>query len=208
MEALSLNKMSNSLPNEHSELDPLNTPNQNFGLSNAQFDDMVIQLKQGNESLFEKIFLAHFKECTNYIKFNYNAPHEVAYDITMDTLIEFRLKLLTDKIVYGNLRYLFTLMASQLYIKSIAKDNKVKQSIFEYAEEIDESEEKIDALKNAWKELSLEDRKLLENFYYLDIPLNRIAEVENKSDAALRKQKQRAVDKLRQVFFTIYNNNI
>jgi predicted DNA-binding protein YlxM (UPF0122 family) len=123
----------------------------------------------------------------------------------MDTLIEFRYKLLTDKISYGNLRYLFTKMAGQLYLKSIAKENKVKESIFESIEVEDDIEDKMIALKNAWSSLSHEDKKLLENYYYLDIPLNKIAEVEYKTDSALRKQKQRAVDKLRQIFFTVYN---
>jgi hypothetical protein len=190
---------------ERVEVQQSSSPNQNFGLSKSQFDTIVYELKQGNESLFEKIFLSHFEDCTIYLKNSYKAPYEIAYDITMDTMIEFRYKLLTDKISYGNLRYLFTKMAGQLYLKSIAKDNKVKESIFESTEEIDDYEDKILALKGAWAGLSPDDKKLLENFYYLDIPLNKMAEVENKSDAALRKQKQRAVDKLRQIFFSVYN---
>jgi DNA-directed RNA polymerase specialized sigma subunit len=88
----------------------------------------------------------------------------------------------------------------------VGKDNKIKQVRIEEEEEFDDNNDKFSALKDAWQALSLEDKKLLEKFYYLDIPLNRIAEVENKSDVALRKQKQRAIEKLRQVFFTIYNN--
>lgn len=206
METLSIKTLSDISTMDRSEVHQLASPNQNFGLSKIEFENIVSQLKQGNESLFEKIFLSHFEECSSFLKKNFKAPCEIAYDITMDTLIEFRFKLLTDKITYGNLRYLFTKMAGQFYLKSIAKDNRIKEAIIPLSDEVDEYEDKLIALKNAWKSLSNEDKKLLENYYYLDIPLNKMAELGDKSDAALRKQKQRAVDKLRQIFFKNFNN--
>jgi DNA-directed RNA polymerase specialized sigma24 family protein len=191
---------------EKGQVHKTSSENQNFGLSKIQFDNIVDKLKFGDEGLFEKIFLSHFEDCIIYLQKNFKASRDQAYDITMDTLIAFRLKLLTDKIVYGNLRFLFTKMASQLYLKSISSEDRMK-NIFQDDEETDEDmAERIFALKNAWQTMTIEDRKLLESVYYLDIPLNKIAESTNKSDAALRKQKQRAIDKLRQIFFTVYNN--
>ncbi len=179
--------------------------NQNFGLTKIEFDAVVDKLKQGDESLFECIFLSHFEDCISFLIKHYKIGHEIAYDIAMDTLIAFRQKLMTDKISYGNLKYLYTKIAGQIYLKSLAKDNKIKSGITEAIEIEDEIEDKLTALKDAWTTMNADDRKLLENFYYLDIPLNKIAEIEKKSDTALRKQKQRAMEKLRQLFFTVYN---
>lgn len=39
----------------------LPTVKQNFGLTKVQFEEMIDQLKGGNEALFERIFLSHFK---------------------------------------------------------------------------------------------------------------------------------------------------
>ncbi len=179
---------------------------QNFGLTKVAFDTMVDKLKLGDESLFKQIFLSHFKDCSSFLVKHYKAPYEIAYDITMDTLIEFRYKLLTDKICYDNLRFLFTKIAGQLYLKYLAKQNKVREVMGLNTNTEDDYEDKLIALKKAWSSLSPEDKKLLEQFYYLDISLIKLAELENKSDAAMRKQKQRAIAKLRQVFFNIYNN--
>ncbi len=178
---------------------------QNFGLSKIEFDEVVALLKSSDETLFERIFLAHFEDCMYFIIKKFKATQEVAYDITMDTMIEFRQKLLLDKIAYGNLRFLFTKMASHHFIKSNAKESKLKDIYFDANDDEDGFEEKLSTLKNAWNDMSIEDRKLLEQFYYLDIPLNKIAEKENKTDSTLRKQKQRAIEKLRNLFFTIYN---
>lgn len=177
---------------------------QNFGLTLGQFEDVIAKLKLGDESLFEKIFLAHFDECMIFLINNHKTSIEDAYDVSMDTLIKFRQDLLCGKIAYGNLRYLFTRMAANAYIKSVVKEKKLKEIFASEVEEEDASEAQFDSLLQAWDEMSAEDKSILENYYYLDIPLTKIAELEKKPDATLRKQKQRAIEKLRTVFFTKY----
>lgn len=181
------------------------TSNQNFGLTKIQFDNIVLKLKDGDESLFETIFLAHFEDCMTYLKSTFKCIHEVAYDTTMDTLVEFRQKVLSDKITYGNLKYLFTRMACNIYIKATVKENKLKEIFLQADEDNETFEDQLASLKKAWNEISTEEKKLLEKYYYLDIPLNKIAELDNKTDASLRKQKQRAVEKLRSIFFKNYH---
>jgi RNA polymerase sigma factor (sigma-70 family) len=74
--------------------------------------------------------------------------------------------------------------------------------------QVDEShwEEKLIELERAWDCLEPNDRLLLEKYYYQEIPLNKIAESENKSDASIRKQKQRSLDKLRDIFFNLHQS--
>lgn len=174
----------------------------NFGLSEPQFNEMVEACRQGDETIYEKIFLHHFSSCMEYLKRNYSASEEDAYDASMETLIAFLKKLKLGKITYGNLRFLFTRMASQIYLKWIKKENR-KDSIegldlIEEKEEIDE--EDLQILDKAWNELTEDCQVLLKAFYYDKTPLNKIAESENKTPASVRKQKQRCIEKLRKLF--------
>ena len=179
----------------------------NFGLSEAQFNQMLIALKKGDNSLFEQTFLLHFQDCMNYLKRRYKASHEDAYDVSMDTLLEFCKRLKKGKIVYGNLRFLFTQMASQVYLKWIKKQNLVGEwEDLEIPEEKPESvdEEATSALNKAWSQLGTNCQKMLRSYYYDQVTLNEIASDLGKSDVAVRKQKQRCMEKLRGLFKQYY----
>ena len=179
----------------------------NFGLTEAQFDQMNATLKQGDNRLFEQTFLAHFQDCMNYLKRNYNASHEDAYDISMDALLEFCRRLKAGKITYGNLRFLFTQMAGQMYLKWVKKQ-KVVGELAEIEieatppEEVDE--EAMNALNQAWEQLGSNCKRMLRSFYYDQVALKKIAEDLGKSDVAIRKQKQRCMEKLRNLFKQYY----
>lgn len=176
-------------------------PAKNFGLTPEAFDLLLHKLKARDETLFQTIFLAHFEDCMNYLKSRFSLQHERAYDITMDTLLIFRRRLLEGKIRYGNIRFLFTRMASQLYLKEINRQLP-KEEMSEIQAMLDETEEPIDEeslglLRQAWEKLCETCQNLLRRFYYHQATLKEIAEEQQKNAAALRKQKQRCVEKLR-----------
>ncbi|WP_046755775.1 RNA polymerase sigma factor [Kordia jejudonensis] len=180
---------------------------QNFGLNEASFNEMLQNMKTGNEELFEKIFLAQFEETISYIMNRYKVSRSMAYDATMDALLKFRKRLLEGKITYYNMRFLFTQMAGQFLTNTLKKNNK-SVAITEN-EDVGEIEETIDAnildyLDIAWKQLGDQCGKLLENFYYKKIALKELAKKLGKSDAALRKQKQRCLETLRSYFLKQY----
>jgi hypothetical protein len=100
-------------------------------------------------------------------------------------------------------------MASQFLTDAFKK--KAKLSEIEEEDRVeDESEELDDAildyLDSAWKLLGNQCSKLLENFYYKKIALNELAKTLGKSDAALRKQKQRCLETLRAIFLKHYKS--
>ncbi len=173
----------------------------NFGLNLGEFDSLVQELKRGSNLLFERIFLSHFGDCIGFIQRKYNAPYDDAYDATMETCIEFRLRLIDDKIRYGNLRYLFTKMATQKYLRNL----KVYQS-----REIDEDDlreeknmydqEDIEKLFLAWSKLGKECQSVLKLNYYSNMKLSEIALLIDKSAAAVRKQKERCISQLLGIF--------
>ena len=96
----------------------------NFGLTEATFNDLVSELEQGRETLFEQVFLTHFEDCVRYLINTYKATPEDAYDASMDAMVEFCKRLKTRQINYGNLRFLFTRMAGQIYLKWIKRQKR------------------------------------------------------------------------------------
>ena len=187
-------------------MDELNTENimhKNFGIERDEFDYMVSKLRFGNEEMFEMIFLKHFGSCMDYLKYNYNASQEEAYDISMDTLIDFRKSLIESKIQYGNLRYLFTKMAIQRLLRFRKKNQKIetRAELPEIQDFIDlDSAEELVLLDKSWAKLGSDCKNLLMQYYYLKVKLNVIALEKEISPGAVRKQKERCVNKLQMNF--------
>lgn len=99
--------------------------NKNFGLSNEQYEHLSQQLRTGqSEELLGIILTAFYRKCTTWLQQKFKVTDsDRAHDIFMDTMELFRTKVVQDKIDYGNLEYLFTLMAKQHYIRSYAQTN-------------------------------------------------------------------------------------
>ena len=174
----------------------------NFGLTEDAFSDLADSLRGGDDGLFEQIFLQHFESCMSYLKRQYKATHEDAYDASMHTLLEFHHRIRDGKIQYGNLRFLFTRMAGQYYFKWIKKENLTTElsdlDLADPPEDVDP--EMLAVLDKAWNLLCDKCRGLLKAFYYDKKTLAEIAEAQEKDPAAIRKQKQRCVEKLRDSF--------
>lgn len=179
----------------------------NFGLTESAFNELAEALRQGDNRLFEQVFLAHFQECMSYLKQRYGASHEEAYDAAMDTLVEFHGRLLERKVRYGNLRFLFTQMAGQAYIRSARKEKlHVSGEGLEIAEEAEGMEEEaLRCLHKAWERLGESCQYILKGYYYFRNAPQEIAAKLEKSDAAVRKQKQRCMEKLREFFQEYYH---
>ena len=170
----------------------------NFGLTERTFIDLCVQLREGDETIFEIIFLEHFQDCVHFLKRKYNIDQTTAYDISMDTILQFRQKLILRKINYGNLRFLFTSMAGQIYLKSLRskKKNENLSSLFD----TEDLEEDFQILEKAIQDLGDGCRKLLKQNIYDNLELKDIAVMYGKSAAAVRKQKERCINRLRLLF--------
>ena len=177
----------------------------NFELTEDQFYEMVKALQKGNEQIYEQIFLSHFKSCLSFVKHKYSASHQDAYDATMDAMLAFMRKLKDGSIKYGNLRFLFTQMAGQMYLKWVKRESR-KEGIEghdESEEQLIFGEENIELLGKAWIKMGDQCKSLLNDFYYNEKALNDIAEQLGKSASAIRKQKQRCIEKLREFFIQL-----
>lgn len=182
--------------------------NQNFGLPETMFNQMVRNLKEGDDELFERIFLKHFEDCVKFIVKQYKAEWTDAYDASMECLLEFHWRLKQGKIIYGNLRFLFTRMASQIYLKWIKKEGMTDQisGDFDLIEEPKQMDSELfQSLNYAWQGMCDQCQKLLSAFYYENVSLKEFAQTQNKLPATIRKQKQRCLEKLKGLFLNQTN---
>ncbi len=190
----------------------MDNPIQNFGLKKADFDQLVSDLQGGNEKLFETIFVQHFESCRSYLMRECSAQADDAYDVTVETIIKFRQMLVEGKIQYGNLRFYFTKMAKDAYLKIIAKNKKmpVGELLENEADVADEStaafdEEQVLALDKSWKLLGDECKDLLRQHIQEGFQLKEIALNLAQSEANMRKRKERCMAKLKSLFFDNYS---
>lgn len=172
----------------------------NFGLTEASFAKMALDLQANDTRFFEQVFLRQFEETMEYVKRKYNADRQDAYDATIDALLAFRLRFVQGKLSYGNLRFLFTKMASQLYLKSL-KRSRIHVDAALHLERDIEPEEGTDEppaeFSRAWKKLGQPCKQLLVNYYYGKMKLLEIAQELSKKPETIRKQKERCIDKLK-----------
>lgn len=170
----------------------------NFGLTEREFVDLCVRLRDGDEQIFEVIFLKHIEDCIKYLEMKYRIDRPTAYDISMDTILEFRKKLIARKISYGNLRFLFTSMAGQIFLKTVRARKKTENVTSLYEHEDMEADYQI--LEQSLEELGDGCKKLLKQNIYDNVELKEIAELQNKTAVAIRKQKQRCLDRLKMLF--------
>ncbi len=185
---------------------------QNFGLLESEFEQLTLQLKQGNEQLFGQIFRVHFEECRRYLIKECNASPEDAYDFTVETIIQFRQLLLLDKLHYGNLRFLFTKMAKDAYLKYLDKAKRLPTEDLDdpnYGRQVADNttfDELLDEdayvlLGKAMAQISDECHQLLKNHFFDGLQFKLIASYIGDTDVNVRKRKERCMEKLRSIFF-------
>ena len=169
----------------------------NFGLSEDQFNVMIDDLIQGKENLFEQAFLNHFERSMNYLINKNGAGKEEAYDITMNTLLEFRKRLLEGKVSYGNLNFLFTQMCSQRYKREKGKkiDNETYEQVNSDTPTFDE--ETYQLLDEALSKMGDNCQSLIQDVYYNKLSYKVMESKYSKAMTALRKQKERCITKLK-----------
>ncbi|MEM6770391.1 MAG: sigma-70 family RNA polymerase sigma factor, partial [Bacteroidota bacterium] len=172
----------------------------NFGLTEVEFQALKEKLRQGDQSLFEHVFLAHYQDCMAYVVKADGATEEMAYDATMDALLAFRTGVAQGKIGYGNLRFLLTRMARQYYYKKVKREAKHRLEELEdlpISPDVELETTLQDQLEKGWKTLGEECRQLLRAIYFLGKSYKELAELKQRTAAALRKQKQRCIEELR-----------
>lgn len=182
-------------------------PKDNFGLSKLEFNEFVNKVRDGDESLFIRVFNIHFKSSVRFIQNKFSISEEVAYDVCMETMLEFRNKLKNGKISYGNVRYLYTKMAVHKYLDDIKRKKKVTEAIdvfMEGSKSLSISETEFLATLNlAIDNLDESQKHMIKEIFYSGKETEQIIEENEISYSTFRKRKQRSLDKLKLTFLGI-----
>jgi len=168
--------------------------NKNFGLTETQFSQMITDLVNKSEKLFEQAFMNHFERSMSYLINKNGAERETAYDVTMNTLLEFRKRLIQGKVKYGNLNFLFTQMCTQRY----KRDNESHETF---------DEETFALLDRTLSKLGEECQALIQDVYYNKLSYKLMEAKYSKASSALRKQKERCITKLKMLIRQKINSN-
>lgn len=180
----------------------------NFGLTATEFEQMVEQLHAGNDEIYRQVFLTHFNYCMSYLKKQFNVSHEDAYDATMDAMLEFCHRIRAGKVKYGNLRYLFTRISGQCLSREKRERTagREEEPFAEMTEQVDVNTEALEGFSAVWNRFGEPCKTLLYRFYYDRTSLKSISIELNRSEAAIRKQKQRCLEKLQALVSNQLNN--
>jgi len=168
---------------------------------------MTEELRNGSdeyfELLFRRLFVYTYREMIETMKISEPDAKEAA----IEALYEFRKKLINGKVKYGNVNYLFMVMARRKFIQGYNKRKKIgflEDNPYEVEDIIDEievkkwSEEDFLAMEEAFKSLDDKCKDLLHKIYYKKVDTGKIAKKLGINRVAVRKRKQRCLDKMRE----------
>lgn len=182
----------------------------NFGLTSSEFQHTVDNLRSGDDEIILKSMTNQLPESMRYLCSKFQIPRETAYDVCMDTFLEFREKLVKGKIKYGNLRYLFTRMSVNNYLDQMKNRNKIGEAVESFQKEIQadptNKETFFKQLDAVVSDLSDEQRSLIKDIYGSGLSLEQIAEKNNITYPNIRKKKERLIKKIREKFQVLKAN--
>ena len=187
----------------------------NFGLTETEFTTLLAALKDGDDRLFERVYLAQFKYCMEKLMSFDKLSEQHAYDATMDAVLKMRDLLLEGKVHYGNLRHLFVKIDRQLYYRKAGRelptelqdvqDIPLMQAIEE--DEVVLLEPLYRKMEAAFKQLGDSCRELLKRHFYDRQQLKEIATADGTNYATLRQQKGRCIKRLQKLANIIPEQN-
>lgn len=204
--------MTNSLKNlPVSQVLKIPDSKDNFGLTKKEFDQFVAKVKVGDETMFIRVFNVHFNPSVRYIQNKFSIPQEMAHDTCMDTMIEFREKLIAGKIKYGNVRYLFTKMAVHRYLDDLKRKNQINEAIEVFVggrSQLNLKDTEFLRLLNfTIDNLETAHRHMIKEIFFSGKGIDQIIAENGITYATFRKRKQRSLEKLKAAFLEILKKN-
>ena len=156
-----------------------------------ELNEIIKQLKEGNNIFLQKIFEEHGLYCIKQLKIKYNCPVEDAEDIFIEAVLNFREKVIKGQITFlSNIRnYVFTtcnnmwLSRHRQDLRKIKKTSEVQRFFYEelnhshedIKEEITYKESLLNISRKAFNELDEKCRDLLHYFYIDNLKMKEIA---------------------------------
>ena len=161
-------------------------------MNQEEFSALKAQLKEGDNNYLKIIFEEHGAYCINNIQRKFKCPLEDAEDILVDAILNFRDKILQDKIEYiTSIRnYVFTTCVNMKrekdYYTNKKREKEHEVTLFLYDENDEAQEYKEELLNlslNSFKQLGESCQQILRYFYIYKYSMTEIATKMNLSNA-------------------------
>jgi len=156
-------------------------------------------LKKGDNSLLEKIFRENKKYCIDKLVFEKNCMQEEAEDIYVEAIINFREKVLADKVTYLTdvKYYLGQTCLNMFYVRIKQKQrwdrntSDIERFFYESDYVIDEDDydynRAMNITRKAWSLLKEKCKDIIHYFYIDRLKMSEIAELMDFSSADVAK---------------------
>ena len=186
----------------------------NFGLTISEFQISVENMRNGSDGFLLNSLAKQLPESMIFLQNKFRMSRSESYDACMETFLQFREKVLAGKIKYGNLRYLYTRMCVNTVLDSKRNSDKITTAVEQFQSSIGldaaDSELFFEQLDTVISQLTTDQRKLVNEIYFSDDKLEKIAEKLEISYSNLRKKKQRLLNLIKnkiQINLKQLNNN-
>ena len=93
----------------------------NWGLTEAEFQQLILDLDKGNESQFHSIFIKNFEKYRNYILSDINISYDDASDAVTEAFVKMHRFLTERRVEYGNLKADTLRIARKEYLMLLRK---------------------------------------------------------------------------------------
>ena len=176
----------------------------NWGLTEAEFQQLILDLDKGNERQFRGIFTKNFAKYRNYIKSDMNISYDDASDAVTEAFVKMHRFLTERRVEYGNLEAYTLRIARNEYLMLLRKRKQLPETDadFERLDIIDEEydDSTMEHFEKAFGHLGTDCRDLLKLHYFEKKAHREIGQTLNISEDASKTRMKVCRNKLREVF--------
>jgi RNA polymerase sigma factor (sigma-70 family) len=176
----------------------------NWGLTEADFQQLIANLEKGDERQFRSVFTKHFAKYRNYIKSDMNISYDDASDVVTEAFVKMHRFLIEKRVEYGNLASYTLRIAKNEYLMLLRKRKQLPETHtdFDKLDRVDEEydDSTMEQFEKAFGHLGNDCRDLLKLHYYEKKAHREIGQTLNISEDASKTRMKVCRNKLREVF--------
>ena len=176
----------------------------NWGLTEAGFQQLTIDLDNGNERQFHSIFTKQFAKYRNWMRSNMNISYDDASDAMTEAFVKMQRFIKERRVAYGNLESYTMRIARNEYLMLLRKRKQLPEADADF-ERLDIADEEYDdstmeQFEKAFGHLGTDCRDLLKLHYFEKKAHREIGQTLNISEDASKTRMKVCRNKLREVF--------
>ena len=179
----------------------------NWGLTEAEFQQLSTELERGDERQFRTVFTKNFAKYRNYIRSSMNISYDDASDAVTEAFVKMHRFIVEKRVEYGNLEAYTMRIAKNEHLMLLRKRKQLPESDADF-DRIDIADEEYDdstmqQFEAAFEHLGNDCRTLLKHHYFEKIAHRDIGAALNISEDASKTRMKVCRNKLREVFLQL-----